>query len=52
MIVKTKIHNILRTHRMMIARYKTAKKIEPPKLTVNTIDEQCSNRLLRLLMTI
>lgn len=48
MIVKTKIHNILRTHRMMIARYKTAKKIEPPKLTVNTIDEQWLEQALKV----
>lgn len=48
MIVKTKIHNILRTHRMMIARYKAAKKIEPPKLTVNTIDEQWLEQALKV----
>ena len=48
MIVKTKIHNILRTHRMMIARYKTAKKIEPPKLTVNIIDEQWLEQALKV----
>ena len=48
MIVKTKIHNILRTHRLMIARYKAAKIIEPPKLTVNTIDEQWLEKALKV----
>ena len=48
MIVRTKIHNILRTHRLMIARYKTAKKIEPPKLTVNNLDEQWLEQALKV----
>lgn len=40
MVVKTKIYNILRTRRQMIAGYRKAKTIEPPKITVNSLDEE------------
>lgn len=39
-IVKAKIFNILRTHKQMIERYRHSKKIEPPKITVNSLDEE------------
>ncbi len=47
MIVKTKIHNILHTHQQLIARYKAAKKIEPPKIAVNNLDEQWLEQALK-----
>lgn len=39
-IVKAKIFNILRTHKQMIERYRHSKKIEPPKITVNSLDKE------------
>lgn len=39
-IVKAKIFNILRTHKQMIERYRHSKKIEPPKITVNSLGEE------------
>lgn len=39
-IVKAKIFNILRTHKQMIERYRHSKKIEPPKIMVNSLDEE------------
>lgn len=39
-IVKAKIFNILRTHKQMIERYRHSKKIEPSKITVNSLDEE------------
>ena len=39
-IVKAKIFNILRTHKQMIERYRHSKKIEPPKITVKSVDEE------------
>ena len=39
-IVKAKIFNILRTHKQMIERYRHSTKIEPPKITVNSLDKE------------
>lgn len=47
-IVKAKIFNILRTHKLMIERYRQSKKIEPPKITVNSLDEEWLENALQV----
>ena len=48
MVVKTKIHNILQTRQRMIERYRTSKKIEPPKITVNNLDEEWLENAMKI----